>query len=199
MYPQGRIPYPPAGVRAAAGSGGMGHPALRSPGQSRPSRLAQNTKCIRRGGFHIRPRTFAPPRGPAGWGIPPYGRPDRRGHSGWPKIKKLFVGAGFIPPAEPCTTAFPRLVSVFPPLRRAGVHARRTLAISKSKPCAAANRADISGLRAGPAVFGLRNAPAGAVESAPTRVAGSRGLRLPGIPARKKNEKIPNSSFSSRS
>ena len=64
-----------------------------------------------------------------------------------------------------------------------------------AEPCAAANRADISGLRAGPAVFGLRNAPAGAVESAPTRVAGSRGLRLPGIPARKKNEKIPNSSF----
>ena len=112
-----------------------------------------------------------------------------------PKQKKLFVGAGFIPPAEPCATVFPRLVSVFPPLRRAGVHARRTLAISKSKPCAAANRADISGLRAGPAVFGLRNAPAGAVESAPTGVAISRGLRLPGIPARKKMKKflIPHS------
>ena len=61
--------------------------------------MAQNTKFIRRGGFHTRPRTFAPPQGPAGWGIPPYGRPDSRGHSGWPKTKKLFVGARFIPPA----------------------------------------------------------------------------------------------------
>ena len=37
-----------------------GHPVGR-----RPSRLAQNTKFIRRGGFHIRPRAFAPPQGPA--------------------------------------------------------------------------------------------------------------------------------------
>ena len=142
----------------------------------RPSRLAQNTKCIRRGGFHIRPRAFAPPQGPAGWGIPPYGRPDGRGHSGWPKTKKLFVGAGFIPPAEPCATAFSRLVSMFSPFRRAGVYARRTLENSKLRPCAAANRADI--------------------ESAPTGVAILRGLRLPGTAAHKK---IPHSSFSSRS
>ena len=151
------------------------------------SRLTAAFSVGCRGGFHIRPRTFAPPQGPAGWGIPPYGRPDSRGHSGWPKTKKLFVVAGFIPPAEPCTTAFSRLVSVFPPLRRAGVHARRTLAISKSEPCAAANRADISGLKAGPAVFGLRNAPAGAVESAPTGVVISRDPALSRVGRPQKN------------
>ena len=70
-------------VRAAAGSGGMGHPALRPPGWRRPSRLVQNIKLIRRGGIYcarrrvseanrraaaalrpeIPPGTFAPPRG----------------------------------------------------------------------------------------------------------------------------------------
>ena len=39
-------------VRAAAGSGGMGHPALRPPGWRRPSRLAQNIKFVRRGGIY---------------------------------------------------------------------------------------------------------------------------------------------------
>ena len=70
-------------VCAAAGSGGMGHPALRPPGWRRPSRLAQNIKFVRRGGIYcarrrvseanrraaaalrpeIPPGTFAPPRG----------------------------------------------------------------------------------------------------------------------------------------
>ena len=40
------------GPCAAAGSGGMGHPALRPPGWRRPSRLAQNMKLIRRGGIY---------------------------------------------------------------------------------------------------------------------------------------------------
>ena len=39
-------------VCAAAGSGGMGHPALRPPGWRWPSRLAQNIKFIRRGGIY---------------------------------------------------------------------------------------------------------------------------------------------------
>ena len=50
------------------------------------SRLAAAFSVGCRGGFHIRPRAFAPPWGPAGWGIPPYGRPDRRGHSGLPGV-----------------------------------------------------------------------------------------------------------------
>ena len=43
------------------------------------SRLAAAFSVGCRGGFHIRPRAFAPAQSPAGWGIPPYGRPDRRG------------------------------------------------------------------------------------------------------------------------
>ena len=64
-----------------------------------------------------------------------------------------------------------------------------------AEPCAAANRADISGLRAGPAVFGLRNAPAGAVESAPTGVVISRdpALSRVGRPQKMKKFLIPHS------
>ena len=44
-------------------------------------------------------------------------------------------------------------------------------------------RGTISGLRAGPAVFGLRNAPAGAVRaSSPTGVCGTTRLPFPGWP-----------------
>ena len=42
-----------------------------------------------------------------------------------------FVGEGHGPPAGPYTATFSRLVSMFSPFRRAGVHARRTLANSK--------------------------------------------------------------------
>ena len=38
-------------------------------------------------------------------GIPPYGRPGGCGCPRWPKAQYLFVGAGFIPPAEPCAAA----------------------------------------------------------------------------------------------
>ena len=42
-----------------------------------------------------------------------------------------FVGEGHGPPAKPCATAISRFAAAFSPSRRAGVHARRTLAISK--------------------------------------------------------------------
>ena len=38
-------------------------------------------------------------------GIPPYGRPGGCGCPRWPKTQNLFVGAGFIPPAEPCAAS----------------------------------------------------------------------------------------------
>ena len=40
-------------------------------------------------------------------------------------------GEGHSPPAKPCATAISRFAAAFSPSRRAGVHARRTLAISK--------------------------------------------------------------------
>ena len=143
----------------------MGHRALRSPGRPRPFRLAQNKKIIRRGGIY----------------------PARR------RLRRRRV-PGTMRASSPTEVCYNVGMS-FPGWPRAPVRFVGEGHGPPAEPCAAANRADISGLRAGPAVFGLRNAPAGAVESAPTRVAGSRGLRLPGVPARKKMKKflIPHS------
>ncbi len=125
-------------VCAAAGSGGMGHPALRPPGWRWPSRLAQNMKLIRRGGIYcarrrvseanrraaaalrpeIPPGTFAPPRGSRDdASIVPYrGLQCRR-----VVISRLagrlprFVGEGHGPPANPCAAAISRFTAAFSP------------------------------------------------------------------------------------
>ena len=54
----------PRNPRAAARSGGMGHPALRPPGWPPPFGLAQNIKFIRRGGIHPARGTPRRHRGP---------------------------------------------------------------------------------------------------------------------------------------
>ena len=191
----------------------MGHPALRPPGRPRPFRFAGRWPWTVGAGF-IPP---AEPCAAAGFPGRCEHRPLRRFamtrrlcFPGWPRRFPLAVGADSISarrrshrrgvpgtmrassPTEVCYNvgmSFPGWTRA--PVRFVGVgHG------PPAEPCAAANRADISGLRTGPAVFGLRNAPAGAVESAPTGVAILRGLRLPGIAAHKK---ISHSSFSSRS
>ncbi len=144
-------------VCAAAGSGGMGHPALRPPGWRRPSRLAQNIKFVRRGGIYcarrrvseanrraaaalrpeIPPGTFAPPRGSRDdASIVPYTGLQRRRVV----VSRLAVrraagrrGGFHIRPRDPAPPQFPGPPPRLPRLRRAGVHARRTLAISKSE------------------------------------------------------------------
>ena len=76
----------------------MALPWVFAPPQGSP--FGRGPSVGRRGGFHIRPQAFAPPRGAAGWGIPPYGRPESgsrsfspRARPGWPKTQNLFVGA----------------------------------------------------------------------------------------------------------
>ena len=125
-------------IHAAAGCGGMGHPALRPPGWRRPSRLAQNIKLIRRGGIYcarrrvseanrraaaalrpeIPPGTFAPPRGSRDdASIVPYrGLQCRRvvvsrlaGRLPW------FVGEGHGPPAGVRAAAISRSAAAVSP------------------------------------------------------------------------------------
>ena len=114
---------------------GWGHPALRSPGWRRPSRLAQNIKFVRRGGIYpardVRAAAVradmesAPTRvcNAAGLWFPV-----------WPCAVPPVVGADSISARGPLRRCeVPGLPPRFPRLRRAGVHARRTTAISKSE------------------------------------------------------------------
>ena len=108
---------------------------------------AANTPC--RGRFHIGPA--CPAADPCGRAV---ALPCKPGQTlrlpGLPEAQNFPVGAGFIPPAEPCAAAntpgrcehrplhgfamaagvaFSRVAAVFPRFRRAGVHARRTVEI----------------------------------------------------------------------
>ena len=94
----------------------------------------------RRGGFHIRPRSPAPPQTGPIWNRPLQGLRCGRAR-GWPRAPPLFVGVGFIPPVEPCVNAGLRLATGFARHRRAGVHARRTAAIQNRDVRAAASPA----------------------------------------------------------
>ena len=60
--------------------------------------MAAAFAVVRRGGFHIRPRAFAPRGVRRDEGIPPYGRPGGYSRSGLAGHFGRFVGAGFIPP-----------------------------------------------------------------------------------------------------
>ena len=111
-------------VPAAAGCGGMGHPALRSFYMLRAHRQNRCAPAVgRRGGIYPSrgrsrrrkvcgrgvplpympsgndrpPGVFAPPWGAAGWGIPPYGRFICSAHTGKTAARRTFAG---LPP--PC-------------------------------------------------------------------------------------------------
>ena len=117
--PPGRLPWsvgeghgPPAGV-----CGGVGLPGpMRASAPTRRaawrgnvvSRLPTGPALGRRGGFHIRPRDPAPPRG----------CPGRCKHRPLQRLRRRRGS---------------RLAAGFARQRRAGVHARRTTAISKRK------------------------------------------------------------------
>ena len=123
-------------------------PSLQTGANIAAARFAWNTKFSRRGGIYPARGTL-PCRGARrDGGIPPYVRPGGRGNPIWPVVPGRRVGEGHAPPANPapprtgriwnpplrCTAgiAFTRLAAVFPRLRRAGVHARRT--VDDSKP-----------------------------------------------------------------
>ena len=101
---------------------------------------------------------------------------------GWPRRLPLAVGADSISARGCLRRRRVRRDEGIPPYGRPGgcgcpvwrVVSARFVGEGHAPPVdvpAAANRADISGLRAGPyGPVGLRNAPAGAVESAPTGV-----------------------------
>ena len=81
-------------------------------------RLAAGRALNRRGGFHIRPGVFAPPRGSRDdASIVPYTGLQRRrvvvsrldGRLPW------FVGEGHGPPANPCAAAISRFTAAFSP------------------------------------------------------------------------------------
>ena len=79
------------GVRRDEGIPPYGRPEV----GGRPC-LARNAKFIRRGGFHIRPRTFAPPQGPRDdASIVPYRGLCNAGPQlpGWPRHLPPFTGA----------------------------------------------------------------------------------------------------------
>ena len=104
-----------------------------------------------------------------------------------------FVGEGHGPPAGPYTATFSRLVSMFSPFRRAGVHARRTLANSKMEglrhcrgrvfpvsrgPCPVRR----GGIYPARGCLCSRNVPGTMQASSPTKVCYNMGTRFPGWP-----------------
>ena len=104
-----------------------------------------------------------------------------------------FVGEGHGPPAGPYTATFSRLVSMFSPFRRAGVHARRTLANSKMEglrhcwgrvfpvghePCPVRR----GGIYPARGCLCSRNVPGTMQASSPTKVCYNAGARFPGWP-----------------
>ena len=101
---------------------------------------SQALAVVCRGGFHIRPRSPAPPQTGPIWNRPLQGLRCGRAR-GWPRAPPLFVGVGFIPPVEPCGNAGLRLAAGFVRHRRAGVYARRTAAIQNRGVRAAAGPA----------------------------------------------------------
>ena len=119
------------------GLAGRGHPALRSPGRPRQSRLAGRSRTACRGGAcpSRKPRAAAntPCRGrfhigPACPAAYPRGRamalPYKPGQTlrppGLPETKNLPVGAGFIPPAEPRAAANRADMESAPTVHRGG-------------------------------------------------------------------------------
>ena len=101
---------------------------------------SQALAAVRRGGFHIRPRSPAPPQTGPIWNRSLQGLRCGRAR-GWPRAPPLFVGVGFIPPVEPCGSAGLRLAAGVARHRRAGVHARRTAEIQNRGVRAAAGPA----------------------------------------------------------
>ena len=146
--PPGRMPWsageghgPPAGVCGGAGLPGpmrASAPTRRAAWRGNVvSRLPTGPALGRRGGFHIRPRNLVPPQSPRDdASIVPY-----RGcnHAGF-EISRvaanppLAVGADSISARGTLRRrGFSGAVAAFSQICRAGVHARRTTAISKRK------------------------------------------------------------------
>ena len=144
---RGRFHIGPA-CPAADPCGGCG-PPLQTGANIAATRFAWNTKFARRGGIYPARGTLRRRGVRRDEGIPPYVRPGGRGKPIWPVVPGRHVGEGHAPP-EPHAAAntpgrcehrplhgfamaagveFSRLAAVFPRLRRAGVHARRTVEI----------------------------------------------------------------------
>ena len=132
---------PPAGVCGGAGLPGP----MRASAPTRfaawrgnaVSRLPTGPALGRRGGFHIRPRDPAPPRGcPGRCKHRPLQRLQQCGVRDFTGGCKPAVGCrgGFhIRPGTLRRRGFSGAVAAFSQICRAGVHARRTTAISKRK------------------------------------------------------------------
>ena len=95
-------PWPSRGPCAAAGfPGRCKHRPLQRFVITRGSRLAQNTKFIRRGGIYPARRCLRRRGVRRDEGIPPYVRPGGRGRPGWPVLSGGHVGEGHAPPEPP--------------------------------------------------------------------------------------------------
>ena len=132
------------------------------PGWLWTPRVGQNIKFIRRGGIYPARGRLRRRRVRRDEGIPPYGRPDGHSRSGLAGHFGRFVGEGHGPPGDLAAARFPGWPRRLPLAVGAdSISARGCLRRRKpgrylrpkSRTC-------------GP--VGLRNAPAGAVESAPT-------------------------------
>ena len=146
--PPGRMPWsageghgPPAGVCGGAGLPGpmrASAPTRRAAWRGNVvSRLPTGPALGRRGGFHIRPRDLAPPQSPRDdASIVPYRGCNNAGFeiSRVAANPPLAVGADSISARGTLRRrGFSGAVAAFSQICRAGVHARRTTAISKWK------------------------------------------------------------------
>ena len=144
--PPGRMPWsageghgPPAGVCGGAGRADMESAPTRVAAWrgNVVSRLPTGPALGRRGGFHIRPRNLVPPQSPrADASIVPY----RGCNNARFEISRvaanppLAVGADSISARGTLRRrGFSGAVAAFSQICRAGVHARRAMAISKRK------------------------------------------------------------------
>ena len=115
------------------------------------------------------------------------------GSRGQLRAPARFVGEGHGPPAGPYTVTFSRSAAMFSPFRRAGVHARRTLANSKMEglrhcrgrvfpvsrgPCPVRR----GGIYPARGCLCSRNVPGTMQASSPTKVCYNMGTRFPGWP-----------------